>query len=139
MGRVQTTVTIENLNDRILAEAGHRPEAEVRQLTIVDALVDTGASTLSMPADLIQRLGLKYFQQRTARTTAGDRVVRLYGTARVIIAGRHCPCDVVEVADGCPVLIGQIPLEALDLIVEMRRHRLIPNPAHDGEHRIGLY
>jgi hypothetical protein len=45
----------------------------------------------------------------------------------------------MEVPDGVPVLIGQIPLEALDLVVDLRGRRLIGNPAHGGEHVLELY
>jgi hypothetical protein len=37
------------------------------------------------------------------------------------------------------VLIGQIPLEYLDLVVEARGQRLVGNPAHGGEHMFELY
>ena len=41
--------------------------------------------------------------------------------------------------DDCPVLIGQIPLEALDFVVDPANRRLIGNPAHGGEQMIELY
>ena len=47
--------------------------------------------------------------------------------------------DVMEVPDDTPVLIGQIPLEHLDFVVDMRSHSLIGNPAHGGEHMFELY
>ena len=42
--------------------------------------------------------------------------------------------DVIEVPDEVPVLIGQLPLEHLDFVVDMRNHELIGNPDHGGEH-----
>ena len=47
--------------------------------------------------------------------------------------------DVTELPDGCPVLIGQIPLEAMDFVVDMPSRSVIGNPAHGGEHVIELY
>jgi len=41
--------------------------------------------------------------------------------------------EVGELAAGCPVLIGQIPLEALDWVVDPVGQRLIGNPDHNGE------
>jgi hypothetical protein len=46
---------------------------------------------------------------------------------------------VAEVPDECGVLIGQIPLEALDFVVDPVGRRLIGNPAHGGEHIIEVY
>ena len=42
--------------------------------------------------------------------------------------------DVLEVPDGVPPLIGQIPLEHLDFVVDPRNQKLIGNPAHGGVH-----
>jgi hypothetical protein len=47
--------------------------------------------------------------------------------------------DVMEVPDSVPVLIGQLPLEQLDLVVDSRSRTLIGNPAHGGEHVLELY
>jgi hypothetical protein len=47
--------------------------------------------------------------------------------------------DVTEVPDQVPVLIGQIPLEYLDLVVDLRSQRLIGNPAHGGKQMFELY
>lgn len=104
-----------------------------------DAFVATGATMLSMPKRLIDQLGLKYFRTRPARTSAGPVNVRVYGTARLTIQGRECPTDVSELPDDCPVLIGQLPLEALDFVVDPVGQRLIGNPEHGGEHIIELY
>jgi clan AA aspartic protease len=115
-----------------MARKGLLPPDQIRRIEVDDALVDTGATGLSMPRRLIQQLGLDPLRTRTALTSAGNVTVQVYGTARLTIQGRDCPIDVSEVADGCPVLIGQIPLEALDFVVDPAR-RLIGNPAHGGE------
>ncbi len=47
--------------------------------------------------------------------------------------------DVMEVPDSVPVLIGQLPLEHLDLVVDLRTRSLIGNPAHGCEHVYELY
>jgi hypothetical protein len=47
--------------------------------------------------------------------------------------------DVLEVPDSVPVLVGEIPLESLDLVVDLRAHKLIGNPAHGGEHMFEMY
>lgn len=47
--------------------------------------------------------------------------------------------DVIEVPDTVPALIGQIPLEHLDFIVDMRGRALVGNPAHGGEHMYELF
>lgn len=139
MGKVLVSAKIENLGDIFIAETGSLKADEVRSVEVNDALVDTGASMLSMPKRLIDQLGLKYFRTRPARTSAGPVNVRVYGTARLTIQGRECPTDVSELPDDCPVLIGQVPLESLDFVVDPVGQRLIGNPEHGGEHIIELY
>lgn len=58
---------------------------------------------------------------------------------RLTIQVRSCTMDVMEVPDNLPVLIGQIPLEHLDFVIDLRDRKLIGNPAHGGEHVYDLY
>ena len=139
MGKVLVTAQIENLNDLWDAEQGRLTSAQVRSVAISDALVDTGATFLSMPRRLIDELGLHKYQSRTVRTTNGTREVNIFGSVRLTVQGRECHMSVAEVPDDCPVLIGQIPLEDLDFVVDPARQQLIGNPDHGGERMIELY
>ena len=139
MGSVLVTARIDNLTDLFGVKHGIIAADAARFVEVTDALIDTGATGLSLPKTLLERLGLDYLRTRRARTSAGDVEVRVFGTVRLTIQGRDCPCDVTELPDGGPVLIGQIPLEALDFVVDLGGRRLIGNPAHGGEHIIDLY
>ena len=139
MGKVIVTAKIENMQDLYDAERGLLPADKVRTVEVTDALIDTGASTLAMPKRLIAQLGLKPHRTRNARTSAGPVTLQVYGTVRLTIQGRDCPCDVLELPDDCPVLIGQVPIEAMDWVIDPISQRLIGNPAHGGEHIYELY
>lgn len=139
MGKVTVSARIENLIDAHAVESGHLAPEAVRAIEVPDALIDTGATGLSMPASLVAPLGLTLRRTRKARTAGGVIDTRILGTVRLIVQGRDCPCDVTELPDGAPVLIGQIPLEAFDFVVDLVGRRLIGNPAHGGEQIIELY
>ncbi len=139
MGKVVVSARVENVIDLHAADQGRLAAGDVRAVEVSDALVDTGATGLSMPRSLLETLGLKYLRTRKALSSAGPVDVRVFGTARLTIQGRDCPVDISELPDGCPVLIGQIPLEAMDFVVDMPSRRLVGNPAHEGEHIIELY
>jgi len=62
----------------------------------------------------------------------------IYAAVRLTVQGRDLTTDVAEVPDDCPVLIGQIPLEGLDFVVDPIGQRLIGNPEHGGEHMIDI-
>ncbi len=139
MGRVTVEAIVENLADQLRAEKNEGAPNEVRRLEIKDALVDTGATNLSLPHSLIQQLGLKLHRRRRTTTAGGPCEVGIYSPVRLTIQGRDCIVEVTELPDDCPALIGQIPLEAMDWVVDPNQRRLIGNPAHGGEWTIELY
>jgi predicted aspartyl protease len=139
MGRVLTEATIENLEDLYKVKQGSLTADQARRITVPDALVDTGATTLALPARLIQQLGLARRYEKRATSSRGAGMIDVYEAVRLTIQGRDCTVDVLEVPDDVPALVGQIPLEALDLVVDPRGRRLIGNPAHGGEHTLELY
>ena len=63
----------------------------------------------------------------------------MYGPVRLTIQGRECTLDAYEIDDSFPVLVGQIPLEMLDWVVDPKGQRLIGNPAHGGDHIIDVF
>jgi hypothetical protein len=133
MGRVVTEATIENVADLLDARSGRIKAEDVRRVVVKDALVDTGAFTLSMPASLIKQLGLYKVGTRQVTTAAGLRKADQYSAVQLTIQDRFMTLDVSELPDGCPVLIGQIPLEYMDFVVDPVNERIIGNPAHGGE------
>jgi predicted aspartyl protease len=139
MDRVTAEALIENLEDQTLAEASKLAKSEIRRLIVPNALVDTGASSLSMPIGMIQHLGLKLHRKRRTITAGGSREVGVYSAVRLTIQERDCIVEVNELPDECPVVIGQIPLEAMDWVVDPNGQCLIGNPAHGGEWTIEQY
>jgi predicted aspartyl protease len=139
MGRVLTEATIENLKDLWNVEQGLLPPEKVRRITVTDALVDTGATLLSLPTRLIRQLGLSPHRKRRVISSTGVTEATVYDVVRLTIQDRDCPVEVMEVPDDVPVLIGQLPLENLDLVVDLRARRLTGNPAHGGEQMFELY
>jgi predicted aspartyl protease len=139
MGRVLTEATIENLEDQWAVKRGLLLPDQARRVVIPDALVDTGATLLSLPTRLIQQLGLTRTSSKRVSSSLGLGEVNVYEAVRLTIQGRSCTMDVMEVPDTVPPLIGQIPLEHLDLVVDLRSRSLIGNPAHGGEHVYELY
>ena len=139
MGRVLTEATIENLGDLYAVQQGNLATEEVRRVTVKEALVDTGTTTLSIPTSMARQLGLRTVATKHTTTAGGRREANLLEAVRLTIMGRDCTLDVLEVPDGVPVLIGQIPLEFMDFVVDPHGQRLIGNPAHGGEQMFEMY
>ena len=128
MGKVWVDLEVSNEFDEVNASEGRLSLDKVRKVQ-VKALVDTGATMLMLPSELIQKLGLRVKRKVKSRLADGklhDRLV--YGTATLRVQRRDVTVEIVEGQPGVPALLGQIPLEGLDLLVDSKNQRLIPNP-----------
>jgi predicted aspartyl protease len=140
MGRVLAAIKAENLEDLLRVKIGLIPPAEVRSVHVKEALVDTGATILSLPTRLIKALGLDFKYHRFTETPVGLRKVKVYGPVRLSVQDRECMVDVAELTNQrAPALVGQIPLELMDFVVDPRQRKIIPNPAHGGKWMMELY
>ena len=139
VGRVLVSVKIENVIDLYGLSRGQVRNEGVRRVEVTDALVDTGATLLGMPKPLIEQLGIEQIGTDRAKTTTGFATFGIYGPVRLTIDGRQCSVDVSEVADTCPVIIGYVPLELLDFVVDPKGQRLVGNPDHGGEFMFDMY
>lgn len=126
--RVVTRMKLVNSGDLRLARDGFLPPEEVRSVEL-DALVDTGATDLVLPADVVASLGLPEIDRREIRLADGSvRVVSKVSDLRVEILGRRMGSDAYVMPAGSTPLIGQIQLEDLDLVVDPRSRELKVNP-----------
>ena len=139
VGKVIVAAKLENVLDLYEASQGRLADSQVRRVNVSDARVDTGATLLGMPRPLIDALGLPQIRTGRAQTTAGVSTFGIFGPVRLTIEDRACSIDVSEVAAGCPVLIGSIPLELLDFVVDPRAEVLIGNPAHGGDFILDMF
>ena len=96
----------------------------------VDAVIDTGATMVVLPQDIVDALGLMKIRDTSVRY-ANNRVETktIYGVVAIEVKGRTGDFDVLAEVAGTQPLIGQVVLETLDLVVEPRSRSLTPNPA----------
>ncbi len=122
-------IRLVNAWDRGSADRGLIDESQVRAIEI-EALVDTGATTLALPAEVVERLELTELRRRNVRLADGSiREVPYVGNLWIEILGRGMSCDALVLPRGATALIGQIPLEGLDLIVDPKSRDVAVNPA----------
>lgn len=96
-----------------------------KKSVVVRALVDTGSTDMIVPADIAAALGFD-ITLADGRRVEAPRI----GPLEIQFEGRSIYFEAFVLGDEC--LMGQIPLEGLDLIVDPKRQRLI------GAHPEGL-
>ena len=96
---------------------------------VVEAVIDTGATMLVLPQNLVKELGLKKIREvRVKYANNSTESKSIYGVVTVEIKGRTGNFDALAEEEGSQPLIGQVILEILDLVVDPRTRQLIPNP-----------
>ena len=131
MGKVIVKLKLTNYSDLILSRL---KLAKGKTRTVeVEALVDTGATRLYLKPSVIKKLGLARTDTVRSQTTNGDAIRYKYEPVELELMDRRETFDVIEVPENVPNLLGQVPLEVLDFVVDAKGQKLIPNPAHGGE------
>ena len=124
MGTFLEEITLENTIDRGLASRGYIKESEIRTLK-VKAMPDTGAWTLVINEDVRQKLGLT-IKGESHSTLADGRTSNYPITESVTIQwkDRNTELPAIVIAEAQDILLGALPLEAMDLIVDPVRKKL---------------
>ena len=104
-----TKLKLTNTVDLANARAGLIPPEQVRTVE-VEALVDTGATALVLPEDVVAALGLPELRRvRTGTADGSVRMVPFVGDLRLELLGREMTCEALVMPAGTTPLIGQIP------------------------------
>ena len=130
MGLIYANINLMNGED-LSDHRRHRiGEDEIRQIT-VRALVDTGAYTLCINEEIQTQLGLPIIDTQTARfADGGIKNMNVVGPVEVRFHNRRANVDALVLPGDEECLLGAIPLESMDVIIDMQREELIINPAH---------
>ncbi|QEP42757.1 hypothetical protein D5085_06230 [Ectothiorhodospiraceae bacterium BW-2] len=109
-------------------------QSAIKQVKLKDIIVDSGASMMCLSKKLIDQLGLELLKITKVNTAEGITERGIYGPVIYEIQGRIARGDVLELSHPkIEALVGQIPLEQLDFLINPASNRLIPNPEHEGE------
>ena len=133
MGMVYTEITLKNVWDEEKAEAGLIRAEDIRTATVT-AVVDTGAMSLVITEELCQKLGLRIKGERIARTANGQRVsCKVTETVEVNWKNRDTTLPALVMPGAETVLLGAIPLEGMDLMVNPATRELVGAHGDDVE------
>lgn len=114
MGLITVTLELNN------ARSGKKP---IR----AEALVDTGALHLCVSEHVAVQLGLDEVDKREVTTADGKKhLVPYVGPVVIKFEGRTCMTGALVLGEG--VLLGAIPMEDMDLVVNPALRKVTVNP-----------
>lgn len=128
MGLVYAEIELISGYDLALNRRGILPENEIRRV-ISKALVDTGALDLVINEDVQQQLDLPVLHQRTIwLADETQRLVDMVGPVEIHFENRSTIVKAVVLPGAEEVLLGAIPLEGLDVLIDPTQEKLVVNP-----------
>ena len=134
MGLIRTEIELLSSEDMLAARRGRLPESEIKRAKVI-ALVDSGAYMLAINEQLKTQLDLAVLGNQIAELADGTRVsLEIVGPVEVLFENRSTSVRAMVLPGVLPgdaeVLLGTIPMEDLDVLIDPKRQKLIVNPAH---------
>jgi clan AA aspartic protease len=130
MGCVHAEIELINGEDELLARRHVIGEEEVKR-TGIKMLVDSGAYMMAINENIQAYLNLP-FQYKEPAVLADGRVMEcdVVGPVEVRFANRRATCSAFVLPGDSEPLLGAIPMEQMDVLIDPRRQELIVNPKH---------
>ena len=130
MGAVFAEIELINDNDLAFARKGYIEEDEVKRMTLL-MHVDNGADMLCINQSIQDQLQFPVIETRKAILANGVIVdYDVVSSVELRFKNRSTTCRAMILPGDTEPLLGCIPLEDLDVLIDPRRQELIVNPAH---------
>lgn len=124
MGFVKAVIEIANSLDMGMARKGFILKEKIRKSDI-EILVDTGAYNLSINEKLATQLGLESVGKQSFELADGE--IRKFDVAEPVeirFKNRTTTCNPIILPGNTEMILGCIPLEDMDLVIDPRRETL---------------
>jgi len=128
MGLVYAAIEIINAGDIEVANRGYIKEIEIRR-TNVRAMVDSGAYMLAINEDIKLQLGLRQVDKKLATLADGSTIhLPVVGPVEIRFSNRKTNVMAMVLPGNEEVLLGAIPMEDMDVIIDPLKQQLIVHP-----------
>ena len=130
MGLIYADIELINAIDLGLAKRHEIGDEEVKRMQ-VSMLVDTGSVYMCINETVQEQLQLEVVEQRKGQLADGSVVeYNVVGPIEVRFKNRRCVVDAMVIPGDNELLLGAIPLEDMDVLINPYRRELIVNPDH---------
>ena len=129
MGLIYAELEILNADDLALMRKGYIKEDKIKK-TKVKALVDSGAYQMCINEDIKNQLDLPIFDTLSAELANG-RIEKfdIVGPIEIRFKNRKTICNAVVLPGDSEVLLGSIPMEDMDVVLNPKEETMEVNPA----------
>ncbi|MFI5221743.1 MAG: clan AA aspartic protease [Bacteroidia bacterium] len=128
MELVYANIELVNSGDEEMLSRGLLQKDNIRR-TNVSALVDSGAYVLCINDRVRTQLGLRTIDTQSAQLANGEITeVDIVGPVEVKFLNRSTSCRAMVLPGDNEVLLGSIPMEDMDVIIDPREQKLTLPP-----------
>jgi len=128
MGLVHAELELISSDDLALHRRGYLAEAEIKRVK-VNALVDSGAYMLAINEHIQTQLELPVVDTQSAEFADGTIIkLKVVGPVDIRFANRATSVRAMVLPGDAEVLLGSIPMEDMDVLIDPKQQRLIVNP-----------
>lgn len=130
MGLVYAEIDLTSVDDQALHRRGFLDEEKIKQVR-VNALVDSGAYNLCINETVQTQLDLPFLEKQFV-TLADDTLLEVdfVGPVDVRFGNRSTTVRALVLPGDAEVLLGAIPMEDMDVLIDPRQQKLVVNPKH---------
>lgn len=130
MGQVHANVILRNGEDVMALRSKKITEDKVRTIE-VKVLVDSGAIMLAINETIKAQLGLVSNEKDVAQMAYGSiKELELVWPVEVLFGNRKARVEAFVLPGDSEPLLGAIPMEQMDVLIDPRNQELIINPKH---------
>jgi clan AA aspartic protease len=128
MGLVYAEIELISGDDMALFRRGFLPEEQIKRMN-VRVLVDSGAYMLVINEHIKEQLDLPVLEEKMARLADETELkVKVAGPIELRFENRRATVDALVFPGNAEPLLGVIPMEDMDVLVDPKQQRLIVNP-----------
>jgi clan AA aspartic protease len=129
MGLVYTNIELIRGADFVLCREGYLKADQIKRLS-VKALVDSGAYMLAINQSIKAQLNLQAVDEQIAELADGTQIrLEVVGPVEIHFENRRAMVDAMVLPGEAEVLLGAIPMEEMDVMVDPKQQQLRVNPA----------
>jgi clan AA aspartic protease len=128
MGLIYAELQLISGDDLALHRRGFLSEDKIKSIH-VDALVDSGAYMLVITEHVKQQLDLPVLEERLAKLADESELrVEVVGPIEIRFENRRTVSNAIVLPGAAEVLLGSIPMEDLDVLIDPKHQTLTVNP-----------